>query len=474
MTQPDYGGNLLRWGKPVLRPAGVRVLPNEFVGSTREQGSSCTWQFAWNEVLAVRKRALGLLCGFLVVGCNSLGGNSASKDGGSSPSPFSFFQKKPADTKTDPLPKQGFSSATNPSGNSILAGQVMDNFNRRPTGAMIQVVEVQADPSQQKVEVAADSQGYFNIPGLKPGKNYQLVARVRDGERFYTGTALVVPPNPRVSIFIHEDMSIGGAGKATPNGSLDGVKPAETGTNVPGSTNSGSTVSPEKVARDTFAVAPGAILSIPSGGADRGGYAVPPPPLPFPSQLGFNGNTPDATPGSFSAFPSNPASASGPVPSCVLVGQKLDNFTLYDMNGQVWDYKKNKTGRMVLLDFWFSSCGPCLQSIPHLVELQKRYKSFGLEVIGIAYEKGTEEEKLSRVRPVRARYHMNYLTLFGGGGLEPCPVRTQFDVNSFPSLVLLDEAGNIVWRNRRDEGIDTRQLAELELEIRRGLGIRSR
>jgi hypothetical protein len=41
-------------------------------------------------------------------------------------------------------------------------------------------------------------------------------------------------------------------------------------------------------------------------------------------------------------------------------------------------------------------------------------------------------------------------------------------------LVLLDEEGNIVWKNQKDEGVDQRQLAELELEVRRGLGIRTK
>ena len=34
--------------------------------------------------------------------------------------------------------------------------------------------------------------------------------------------------------------------------------------------------------------------------------------------------------------------------------------------------------------------------------------------------------------------------------------------------------GNIVWKNQKDEGVDQRQLAELELEVRRGLGIRTK
>ena len=422
----------------------------------------------------------------LLSGCSSSGNKADSKDPTQPSSPFGMFQKKP-DTKKD-LPANPSAISSNPTGkpSGVLAGQVMDRNNRRPAGVIIQVVDLQKNTPDGKFDITADSQGYFTINNLQPGRNYQLVARVKDGEKFYSGTILATPPNPRVSIFVKEEIGAFSAPQnpndktagAEPNApaALDKPKSAESAQdgNAPASTT--SLPNADKIARDNFASnsIPGAILSIPPRGNDQGGYSLPAPPsLPqIGNVISINSSGVQNQPefsgiGSYSALPT-------PVPSCVLVGQKLDNFSLYDMNGQVWEYKKNKTGRMVLLDFWFSSCGPCLQSIPHIVELQRRYKNFGLEVVGVAYEKGTPEEKVAKVRPIRARYHMNYTTLFGGSGPEPCPVRTQFDVTSFPSLVLLDEEGNIVWKNQKDEGVDQRQLAELELEVRRGLGIRTK
>jgi thiol-disulfide isomerase/thioredoxin len=155
---------------------------------------------------------------------------------------------------------------------------------------------------------------------------------------------------------------------------------------------------------------------------------------------------------------------------CVRVGQKLDNFALYNLNGQPWEFRRDRGGRLVLLDFWYSTCGPCLQAIPQLVDLQRKYGSYGLEVIGIAYEKGPTPTQVQKVRQVRGRYGINYTTLLGGGGPDPCPVRTQLEVARFPTLVLLDETGQIVWRN---EGLSERAHYDLEMEIRRRLGIRN-
>jgi thiol-disulfide isomerase/thioredoxin len=157
----------------------------------------------------------------------------------------------------------------------------------------------------------------------------------------------------------------------------------------------------------------------------------------------------------------------------VLVGKKLDNFALYTHDGKPWEFRKNRKGRVVLLDFWYSTCMPCLRSIPHLRDLQQNYGSFGLEVVGIAYEKGTPAQQEQRLRQVRLSQRINYTLLRGGGstGTGACPVKTQFTVQAFPTLVLIDETGQIVWRS---EGLDDRGLYDLTLEIRRRLGLPNR
>jgi len=66
---------------------------------------------------------------------------------------------------------------------------------------------------------------------------------------------------------------------------------------------------------------------------------------------------------------------------------------------------------------------------------------------------------------------VNYTTLLGGGGAGPCPVRAQFGVDRFPTLVLLDAGGQIVWRSK---GLGERDEYELEMAIRRQLGIHDR
>ena len=99
---------------------------------------------------------------------------------------------------------------------------------------------------------------------------------------------------------------------------------------------------------------------------------------------------------------------------------------------------------------------------------QRAYGSYGLEVIGIACESGSLAQQRAQVAQARVRYSMAYTTLLSGGGAGPCPVRTQFEIRAFPTLVLVDEAGNIVWRS---EGLDEYRLADLKGQIQRRLAL---
>lgn len=336
-------------------------------------------------------------------------------------------------------------------------------MQRRPSNALIQVVDLQEinQTTQEPVrfEVSADALGNFQIPGLKNGKAYQLTARVRDLDRLYAGTVVVAPPNNQVVITLLEQETpattppVGAAptlgapvspGTPEPSPPLGNNLPLD----PPPSGTATSTIRPERIARDL-------------------GKMPDAPVLAIPPALGNN----LAQPSSANPTGAMPAAAEVPVPSCQLVGRKLENFALVDLDGNPWEFRKHKTGRLVLLDFWFSTCGPCLQAIPHLSELQRVYKSYGLEVVGIAYERGTMAERASKVRSVRGRYRINYTTILGQVSGDDCPVRTQFQVSSFPTLVLLDDQGNILWRTPQDQGVNPRILADLEIEIRKGLGL---
>jgi thiol-disulfide isomerase/thioredoxin len=158
------------------------------------------------------------------------------------------------------------------------------------------------------------------------------------------------------------------------------------------------------------------------------------------------------------------------VPSCSLSGKQLHNFALNDIDGKPWEYRRDRKGRLTLIDFWGTWCVPCQHAIPHLNDLQWRYGEWGLEVVGIAYEYGTLQQQATNVRRVANRLKTNYRLLLGAGYDSDCPVRRQFQVRKYPSLFLIDEKGTIVWESR--EGLGQREVQELEFEIKKRLNVK--
>jgi thiol-disulfide isomerase/thioredoxin len=443
-----------------------------------------------------------------LVGCSLFGKKAPAKpDAPAAPSASSGWPSTgdgPGTTSSD--------SALPARVNGVLAGRVIDSYDHRPPPTFIQVVSAQGAKGAP-AEVAADSQGYFTIQGLQPGQHYELIARTRDGESKLAGRVWAIPPNPRVLIFMSSDFATPNTPAAPGPPTIPGQKrnPQSAQLAPPTSTDLGNasadagrdpakTSSIGPLQRSVDIGAPQRVDESPAPSSDSPqGVDTPRSETPrsdtprSPQPRLENIVRPEAhvslpvanvppqvrstPPEQSSPYPPNqPAPAVTPpvrkpstpprVPSCVLAGRQLDNFTLNDLNAQPWEYRHH-VGRLVLLDFWGTWCVPCRQAIPHLNILQSNYGRYGLEVIGIAYEEGSLQDQIRKVQGVRDRLGINYRLLLGGG--DSCPVKTQFAVNAFPTLILLDQNQRIIWRQ---EGLDGYKLQELELLIKQQLAAR--
>jgi thiol-disulfide isomerase/thioredoxin len=85
------------------------------------------------------------------------------------------------------------------------------------------------------------------------------------------------------------------------------------------------------------------------------------------------------------------------------------NFTLKDMNNRdvrLSDFK----GKVILLDFWATWCGPCKVEIPWFAGFQEKYGPAGLQVVGISVDDTREQ-----LAPFMTQLKMNYVVLQGLG-----------------------------------------------------------
>ncbi len=110
------------------------------------------------------------------------------------------------------------------------------------------------------------------------------------------------------------------------------------------------------------------------------------------------------------------------------------NFTLKDAMGRpvkLSDYK----GKVVLLNFWATWCGPCKIEIPWFVEFEKSYKDRGFAVLGVSMD----EEGWDVVKPYVEKTKINYRMVIG----DDMTAELYGGVDSLPTSFMLDREGRI-------------------------------
>lgn len=127
-------------------------------------------------------------------------------------------------------------------------------------------------------------------------------------------------------------------------------------------------------------------------------------------------------------------------------GHKFTDFTKKDINGNDFTLSSIR-GKYVILDFWGSWCGPCRASHPHLKEIYSKYKSKGLEIIGIDCEKKKDLAQCEELWKKAVKEDgMTWIQVLNNYDIEKVDLPKIYGIQGFPTKILLDKEGKIFFR----------------------------
>ena len=129
------------------------------------------------------------------------------------------------------------------------------------------------------------------------------------------------------------------------------------------------------------------------------------------------------------------------------------NFTLKDLNNKEVKLSSYK-GKVILLDFWATWCGPCKIEIPWFIEFQQKYGKAGLQVVGVS-----TDDTLDKLKPYAAQMKMNYMVL---QGLDQDAMQDAYGpLFGIPVTVLISRDGKICHKH---VGLSSKDKFEAEIK----------
>ena len=116
-----------------------------------------------------------------------------------------------------------------------------------------------------------------------------------------------------------------------------------------------------------------------------------------------------------------------------LIAKKAPDLSVKDwVNGQVAN--KDTKGKVVVVDFWATWCGPCIASIPHNNEMLEKYKDKGLLIVGVCNARGSE----TMAQTVKDK-GIKYPTAIDPEGATEKAWRVMW----YPTYAVVDRKGNV-------------------------------
>jgi thiol-disulfide isomerase/thioredoxin len=144
---------------------------------------------------------------------------------------------------------------------------------------------------------------------------------------------------------------------------------------------------------------------------------------------------------SFKVTKSSKKVAEVPTPPDHAVGKKATAFNAETTENKKVSFPSSYKGKIVMLDFWATWCGPCMEEVPGLVKVYKEFHPSGFEVLGVTLD---QKNSLDKVIKVTGEQGMTWPQIYDGGYWK-AELAELYVIRSIPAAFLVDgDSGEIL------------------------------
>jgi thiol-disulfide isomerase/thioredoxin len=140
-----------------------------------------------------------------------------------------------------------------------------------------------------------------------------------------------------------------------------------------------------------------------------------------------------------------------------MVGKPPPSFEAKTIDGKAVKFPQDYKGKLVMLDFWATWCGPCLHELPGLIQVHEEFHAKGFEVLGISLD---SEDDVATLPEFTKSKGMSWPQICDGHGWQ-CAIARSYGVRGIPSCWLIDgDTGVVVATSQELRGAALRGTVE--------------
>lgn len=140
-----------------------------------------------------------------------------------------------------------------------------------------------------------------------------------------------------------------------------------------------------------------------------------------------------------------------PLPPDLSVGAIVPSFEMAATDGSKVNFPKSYAGKIVMLDFWATWCGPCIAELPTVLKAYEKFHDRGFEILGVSFDQANAEKKLA---DFTKEHNMPWKQLYEGKYWDT-KIGLMYGVEGIPFALIVDgDTGRILANSPRGPALD--------------------